>query len=176
MKSSKLKYALASQSETKSINGKKGDQTEREVYCRTEYDFGQSWVAIPKSTKIGNRIAKAAIAICDNDNVGYGQNDRTSIFIGLRKLGWKIGSCKKLPKCNTDCSELAVVSVNCAYQQPVLDYNETSRTLRNTLANKPKKFSVQEFKGGMKLKKGSIIGKNGHVVICISNGKTTIYR
>ena len=71
----------ASQSEKRTANGKKGDQTGREVRTGNYYNFGQSEIIRFKNSRRGKKAAKAMKAFCNNDNIGYGQTDRTSLYL-----------------------------------------------------------------------------------------------
>lgn len=103
----------AASSEYNSINGQKGDQTGREVRTGPWYYFGQNVVLRFKDRAKAKKAASNMKAICDNNNVGYGQSDRLSLYQAWRQVGWNNPS-KIAVKCNTDCSQLVsdcVISV-----------------------------------------------------------------
>ena len=88
----------------KATGGQKGDQTGREVKTGNWYDFGQTVVLRFKDR---NKAAKAATAmkqLCANDNVGYCQGHRTSLYTELEKVGWNPTALKT--PCETDCSAM----------------------------------------------------------------------
>ena len=77
----KVKCAWASQDENgKARGGVAGDQTKKEVKVGTWYDFGQTFVIRAKDEAVGAAIADAAVAIAENNCVGYDQGDRTSLY------------------------------------------------------------------------------------------------
>lgn len=105
----------AAGSEYNSINGQKGDQTGtgREVRTGPWYYFGQNVVIRFKDRAKAKKAAANMKAICNNNNVGYGQSDRLSLYQAWRQVGWNNPS-KISVKCNTDCSQLVsdcVISV-----------------------------------------------------------------
>lgn len=100
----------------KATGGQKGDQTGREVKTGNWYDFGQTVVLRFKDR---NKAAKAATAmkqLCANDNVGYCQGHRTSLYTELEKVGWNPTALKT--PCETDCSAMM--------GQPVLNAQESA--------------------------------------------------
>ena len=66
----------ASQSEKKTINGKKGDQTGTEVKLGSYYDFGQNVIIRFNSIAKRKKAAKAMKALCKNDSVLNGISAR----------------------------------------------------------------------------------------------------
>lgn len=164
------KCAWASQSETNGKNGKKGDQTGKEVKRGNCYNFGQTLVIRPKSCQIdkGTRIGQAAGKIADNDCFGYGQADRTSAFAVSKGIGWKISKIKTVKtKCNVDCSELAGIAVNFAYNKELVPSSVYSGNIANTLVA-TKLFKTVAYKKGMQLKVGDILVNPGHHVIVVT--------
>lgn len=94
-------------SEHGTVNGTKGDQTGREVMQQT-WSSGGFWqyVIRPKSETAAKKIAKAMIEACSNNNIGYSQADRLSLYKAAKANGWKIS---RVGKCNCDCSSLVAV-------------------------------------------------------------------
>lgn len=166
-----VRYVYASISENGTVNGKKGDQTGKEVKCAKEYNFGQTMVFHPPKNRIA--IASAAMAISKNKNVGYSQADRYSLYGEAEKYGWKKSKVKKYGKCNCDCSMLVTVAFNLAYGKKVLASSNTTKSLLKAslagLCGKGKKY-----KKGMKLYKGDIVIKDGHVVIVYKGGTAKV--
>ena len=82
----------------KIANGAAGDQTKKEVCTRTYYMHSKGWNLLrPKSIAHANAIADAMLIACNNDNIGYDQNNRS----GIIKYG--TGS---MVKTECDCSSL----------------------------------------------------------------------
>lgn len=99
-------------SEYGTVNGAKGDQTGREVMTQA-WSTGGTWqyVIRPKDEDAAKKIAAAMVAACNNNNIGYSQSDRLSLYNIVSKNGWKIASAGK---CNCDCSSLVAVCCNVA--------------------------------------------------------------
>lgn len=162
--------AWASISEKGTTNGKKGDQTGREVKIGLLYDFGQTYVLRCKNVVMRKRIRQAAMRIAKNNHIGYGQIDRTSSFAQFEKIKWKIAKIPQIKtNCNIDCSELALSAINFAYNKRLIAPGNNSSLLPKACVNS-KKFQNLAYRKGMKLKKGDIIGKAGHVIVCCEDG------
>lgn len=69
----------ASISENGTINGKKGDQTGKEVCVRNFYSKPWDFMAIHPDANVREKHAKAVEAGCANNNIGYGQGDRNTL-------------------------------------------------------------------------------------------------
>lgn len=164
-----VKIGHASISEKNSINGAKGDQTKKEVYTRDWYN--KPWIAVirAKDPEVQEKIAKAMEQACANDNIGYGQADRTSLYFAAKEAKWNIKSIKK--KVNTDCSALVSVCVNAAgipVSKDMWTGNEKA-VLKGT-----GKFLVlitsKHTASPDNLKRGDILLASGHTAIVLSNG------
>lgn len=94
----------ASISERGTVNGKKGDSTQKEVCTRTWYPKPWDFMAVHPDAAVRERHAWAVEAACANDNIGYGQNDRNTANTEAKKVDYNISRIKT--KCNTDCSAL----------------------------------------------------------------------
>ena len=82
----------ASQSEKRTANGKKGDQTGKEVKTGYYYNFGQTGIIRMKNVSKRRKAAKAMLAMCQNNNIGYGQTDRISLYKECSNRNTKIYS------------------------------------------------------------------------------------
>jgi hypothetical protein len=98
-----VKIGHASISETGGINGAKGDSTGKEVCIRDWYDKGWDFMAIHPDAAVREKHAVAIEDACNNDYIGYGQNDRNTAYTQYKAAG-SIKAIKT--KCNTDCSAL----------------------------------------------------------------------
>jgi hypothetical protein len=98
-----VRIGHASQSETGGKNGTKGDSTKKEVCIREWYDKGWDFVAIHPDASVREKHAQAVEDACNNDYIGYGQNDRNTAH--TQYLIYKAIKAIKT-KCNTDCSAL----------------------------------------------------------------------
>lgn len=92
--------------------GTAGDQTGKEVCIREWYNRPWNVVVRPKSAFVAAGIVRACVAACNNDNIGYDQVQRTTLYSRALAMGWDIG--KIAAPCETDCSALVAVCVNAA--------------------------------------------------------------
>lgn len=151
-------------SEHGTIKGSKGDQTGREVMQQT-WASGGCWAYVirPKSAEVAKKIAAAMVAACNNDNIGYSQADRLSLYNIVSKNGWNIA---KAGKCNCDCSALVAVCCNAAgIKVPATMYTGNELvTLQKT-----GKFTVYTAADytmkSNKLRTGDILLRAGHTAI-----------
>lgn len=93
----------ASISEHGTINGTPGDQTGKEVCTRLWYSKPWNVMLICTDKSIAAKAAQQMRYACDNDNIGYGQNDRTTAYASAKANGNTFANVKKG---NTDCSQL----------------------------------------------------------------------
>lgn len=84
--------------------GQPGDQTGREVWIRPWYANGWTQVCRPIDPDLAEMIAANMEAACANDNIGYDQSKRTTLYYELKKNGFDFS---KVGPCSTDCSQLA---------------------------------------------------------------------
>jgi peptidoglycan hydrolase-like protein with peptidoglycan-binding domain len=91
--------------------GQAGDQG-REVVSQAWYKHSLGWVVIrAKNATARAKIAAAMKAACNNQNIGYDQGQRDTLYAAAKPHGFNPG--KVTVKCETDCS--ALVRVCCAY-------------------------------------------------------------
>ena len=165
--------AWASISEKGTANGIKGDQTVREVKLGNYYNFGQNEFLRPLDEEIGKKIAIAAARIAINDNIGYGQIDRSTSYKEFCKIKWDINKIKDVKvKCNIDCSELALCAVNFALGYAALPSTLYTGNIRLALLDlKDKKgkhlFSCLKNLKEKDLKVGDLPLKAGHHIIVV---------
>ena len=161
----------ASQSEKRTVNGRKGDQTGKEVKLGSYYNFGQDKIIRFRNSSRGRKAARAQKLFCLNDNIGYGQNDRTSLYSQCKKINWDITKISQIKKCNCDCSELVACSINMAYGKEIMPSSTTTASLFNlTIVNRPKNFKATKLcskkkPGDMPLKAGK------HVIMVLEKEK-----
>lgn len=96
----------------KSTGGTAGDQTGAEVCTRNWYAKGWNKLIRPKKAAIAEKIAAAIEAACKNDNIGYDQTQRTTLYTYAKAAGWNITAIAT--PCECDCSSLVAVCVNAA--------------------------------------------------------------
>ena len=150
--------------------GKSGDQTGKEVLIRPWYAHGWNYMLRPKDGKKAEKIAEAMEKACNNDFIGYDQNQRTSLYYAAKSVGFDLA--KVSVYCETDCSALVAVCCNAAgipVSKDIYTGNEV-RALLNT-----GEFDV--FTGAAYLqedrylRRGDILVKEfSHTAIVLSDG------
>ena len=153
----------------KAKGGAAGDQTGKEVYKRTWYNKPWHTVIRPKSADIAEKIAKAMEQACANDNIGYDQYQRTTLYELAKAKKWDIP--KVTEKCETDCSALVSVCCNAAgvtVSKDMYTGNEKSvltATGKFTVYTASKYVNSSDY-----LMRGDILLGDGHTAIVLSNG------
>lgn len=155
--------------------GKAGDQTGKEVSTQDWYKHSKGWRVFRciDSTK-ASQIAWDMACACSNNNIGYDQSQRDTLYNAAKKVDFNCSAVKT--KCETDCS--ALVRVCCAYAGIMLP-NFRTPTEADVLL---KSGYFKEMKGKKYtdssdyLMKGDILvtKTQGHTVIVLSNGKYAI--
>ena len=145
-----------------------GDQNGREVKIGEYYNFGQKWVIRFRSKKRGRKAAAATKMLARNNNIGYNQNNRKSLYIQCELINWDIDRIYQIHPCDCDCSLLAVCAVNFAYGKSLLPYSLTTYSLPNIVNQYKTKFkrADNDIKS-QRFHKGDLVGKPGHVIINI---------
>lgn len=118
---SDVRYGQARNGERSFRNNKPGDQTGKEVMI-TDWSYSilsikaEHWQVVmrPKDPEVGRKIAKLMTDACNNDKIGYDQNDsdRGSFYDEAKKRNWDIAGIKK--ECETTCSCAISVCLNAA--------------------------------------------------------------
>lgn len=91
----------------KAKGGSAGDQTGREVRTGNWYDFGQKVVLRFKDRNKAKKAAGTMNTLCVGNIVGYDQNQRTTLYTEMEKVGFDASKLKV--KCETDCSAMMAV-------------------------------------------------------------------
>ena len=146
--------------------GKAGDQTghEVEITAWQEYD----WTDVFRPYHDADKYAECARTICKNDAVGYNQNDRYSLTLLARSVGWDFSKVKTA--CNTDCSAMVAAICNaCGIPVSIYMYtgNETGElTKTGAYAHLP-------YTGASALRNGDIIltTKRGHTAVVLRDSE-----
>lgn len=89
--------------------GEPGDQNGKEVVKREWYEYNWTAVVRPKSKLIAESIARTMEEACENDNIGYSQTQRTTLYIEAMQVNFDLSRIKN--KCSCDCSSLVAVCV-----------------------------------------------------------------
>lgn len=155
----------------KAKGGKAGDQTGKEVSTQKWYKHSKVWrVFRAKDEIIAEKIADDMQWACDNNNIGYDQGQRLTLYDVAKEVGF---NCSKVTKkCETDCS--ALVRVCCAYAGVMLPNFRTPTEPKALLDSGyfiemvGKKYSDSSDY----LKRGDILvtSTQGHTVVVLTNG------
>ena len=148
-----------------------GDQDGQEVAIRTWYNRPWNKVLRAKNPDVAEKIARAMEDACKNDNIGYDQYERTTLYDLCKANGWNIKAVNK--PCETDCSALVSVCVNAAgvkVSGDIYTGNEANALLRTgefELLTAPKYLLSDEY-----LKRGDILlYEFHHTAIALQDGK-----
>ena len=104
------KIGHASISESGTVNGAAGDSTGKEVCIVSNYNISriQPYIVLrPTTDTLAEVSARACIAGCSNNNIGYSQNSRNTLYSRAKELNsdlTQVDLSKIETKCNTDCS------------------------------------------------------------------------
>lgn len=143
-----------------------GDQNGREVKIGEYYNFGQKWVIRFRSKKRGRKAADVTKMLARNNNIGYNQNNRKSLYDQCELINWDIDRIYQIRPCDCDCSLLAVCAINFAYGKSLLPYSLTTYNLPNIVNQHKTKFKrVDKAIKSKKFHKGDLVGKSGHVIV-----------
>ena len=148
-----------------------GDQDGREVAIREWYNRPWNKVLRARNSNIAEKIATAMEKACRNDNIGYDQNQRTTLYSLAKANSWKIEDIKT--PCETDCSALVAVCVNSAgirVSGDIYTGNEAKALLQTgefELLSAPKYLLSDEY-----LKRGDILlYEFHHTAIALQDGR-----
>lgn len=153
----------------KAKGGKAGDQTGNEVVVQEWYLRTKGWTYVfrAKDTRVSEKIATVMEQACSNNNIGYDQSQRTTLYTYAEKYSWDLS--KIIEKCECDCSSLVAVCVNAAGIRVSKDmYTGNQKTvLSNTSKFKilsDKKYLITD----KHLKRGDILLGPGHTAVVLS--------
>lgn len=165
-----VKIGHASIDENRNAHGgKAGDQTAKEVCTRSWYSKPWTSVIRPKDSAQAEKIAKAMEQACANDNIGYDQYQRTTLYTQAKALNWDISKIDT--PCECDCSSLVAVCVNAAgivVSKDIYTGNEKA-ALSATGAFAALTDSKYVGKADY-LKRGDILLGKGHTAIVLTDG------
>lgn len=168
-----VKIGHASISEKGTITGNAGDNNGKEVCIRNWYLHSSGWVVLRcKDAKKREKIAEAMEKACKNDNIGYDQNQRDTLFNNVKTKGFD--PAKTTKKVETDCSALVRVCIAYAYGKDVAG-NIRTVTEPNMLVDTgyfTKYTSAKYCKSSDYLMRGDILCTpvSGHTVVVLSDG------
>lgn len=155
----------------KSKGGLSGDQTGKEVCTRAWYDKGWNIVLRPKSNALAESSARICEILCENNNVGYDQNQRNRLWTNFKNTG----EVSPTHKVECDCSSFMTY---CAILGGAnISYGSNAPTT-STMKSKFKASGCYEVLTDKKylesdeyLKRGDILVKEGsHTVMALTDG------
>lgn len=169
-----IKIGHASKDEnSKYSNGKAGDQIAKEVCIRTWYAAGWNVVLRPKTKALADKSAAACEAVCKNNNIGYDQNQRNTLY-KLAKAA-KYDMSKITEKCECDCSSLMHVcaiagGANLKYgSNGLCTFNMVDAFVKS--GDYDKLTASKYLTSDKYLQKGDILVKeSGHTAMVLENG------
>lgn len=153
-------------------NTSPGDQNGgKEVSTENWYLHSKGWYVLrAKDPEKREKIAVAMERACANDDIGYDQSTRLTLFNNVKAAGFD--PAKTTKKVNTDCSALVRVCVH--YAGIEVDNFITSNEVSKLMATGEfDKFSDDEHcKSSDHLLRGDILDTRtkGHTVVVLSNG------
>lgn len=153
-------------------NTSPGDQNGgREVSTENWYLHSKGWVVLRAlDPEARERIAVAMERACANDDIGYDQGTRLTLFNAVKPFGFD--PAKTTKKVNTDCSALVRVCVH--YAGIEVDNFITSNEVSKLMATGAfEKFTDDAHcKSSDRLLRGDILDTRtkGHTVVVLSDG------
>lgn len=102
----------------KARGGKAGDQNGKEVKISDYYVHSKGWVVLRcKDDTKRLKIAEAMEKACKNNDIGYDQNQRNTLWNEVKDKGFDPSKTTK--KVETDCSALVRACIACAFGKDV---------------------------------------------------------
>lgn len=150
--------------------GRAGDQTGGEVGTQAWYLHPKGWKGLrAKDRKTADKIADAMQKACDNDKIGYDQDQRLTLYNQAKKYGFD--PSKVTTACETDCS--ALVRVCLAYagiSTPDFYTGNEYEVVYET--GKFDKIPAEQLKSAVYARRGDILitKVTGHTVIVLNDG------
>ena len=155
--------------------GQAGDQTDKEVWILNWYDGGWTHVIRPKTPVLAEKIANACEKACNNNNIGYDQYERNTLYREALKVGMDFS--KITTPCECDCSSLVSTCCIAAGLSTNIFYaGNNMRTTWNLVqaCESTGQFNILTSTAYTKskdyLKRGDILLSNGHTVIVLADG------
>ena len=157
----------------KAKGGSAGDQTQKEVCTRNWYLHSKGWVVLRcKDAGKREKIAEAMEKACKNDQIGYDQNQRDSLFNNIKNSGFDPAKTTKAVE--TDCSALVRVCIAYAYGADkagnIRTVSEPSTLVKTGLFEKY--TDDKHCKSSDYLMRGDILCTpvSGHTAVVLANG------
>ena len=173
------KIGHASISEHGSKYGVAGDSTGKEVCLVKNYNISriQPYIVLrPKSSSLADESAKACIAGCKNNHIGYSQSTRNTLNTYAKAVNYDLS--KVTADCNTDCSAFMTVCAIAGGANITYGSNgPTTSTMRSKFkqsGNYDVLTSSEYTNSADLLKRGDILVREGHhTIMVLENGTET---
>jgi len=131
----------------------------------------------PVDNQLAEKIAQAMEAACENNYIGYDQNQRNTLYTEAKKVGMDLS--KITTPCECDCSSLVSICCICAgLPENIFFAGGNMRTTFNMeeACLKTGKFinyvDAKYTRQKDYLKRGDILNnRNQHVVVVLGNGR-----
>lgn len=143
--------------------GKSGDQTGREV-CAQALNGSGSWSRILRPPSGAAIIVKQAYAAAANDNIGYDQSQRTTLYYAARATGFDLAA---VGPCECDCSSLVAVlciAAGFAVSPDIYTGNERAALSRVGFTDMPYNAAS--------LLPGDVLWRKGHTAVYVGTSAT----
>lgn len=164
----------------KARGGTAGDQSKKEV-CKRNW-YSASWDVVLRCTDpvITEKMAVACEQACDNDYIGYDQNQRNTLNTEAKKVGYDLS--KITTPCECDCSSLmCTCAIAGGIPESALYKGNNMRTTSNMRSafKATGKFEVltdsKYLTSDAYLKRGDILVNEGsHTIMVLGNGAQAI--
>ena len=154
----------------KITGGKAGDQTGKEVYIRNWWAMGWTQLVRPKTAELAEKIAANMEAACKNENIGYDQSGRLTLYEAAKAVNFDLAATKTL--CECDCSSLVAVCVIAAGVNVNPDLYTGNEVAALMATGKFEVLTASKYiTESNYLKRGDILVKQySHTVIVLNNG------
>ena len=158
----------------KANSGSAGDQTKKEVCTRNWYNKPWTSVIRPIDSSVAEKIATAMEQACANDNIGYDQYQRTTLYARAKEVDWDLS--KITEKCECDCSSLVAVCVNAAGISVSKDiYTGNEKTALANAGGFTVLTASMYVDSHAYLKRGDILLGSGHTAVVLEDGASAEY-
>lgn len=141
--------------------GAAGDSTGREV-CKQTLASSGAWSRVLRPPKNGSAIAAAALAAAANDNIGYDQRQRMTLYYAARDVGFDLS---RVGPCECDCSSLVAVCCIAAG----FSVNPSMYTGNERAALTGAGFADIAYSSA-NLRIGDVLWRSGHTAIVVDGG------
>ena len=174
----KIKIGHASIGENGLVSGgAAGDPSGREVYINEEFDISSlepNVLLRPNTATLANASAEACEKGCKNNNIGYSQSGRNTLYNLAKANGYDLST---VGPCNTDCSAFLTVCAIAGGSKIAYGSNAPTTTNMRTRFKQSGDYSVLTDSKHLTmtdyLKRGDILVCEGsHTVMVLENGNS----